>query len=59
MYGDGLLANFEGMRMVLLIGGLICVAIAVILFFAGKAKDQKMQMPAKITVNVGKLPEDV
>ena len=59
MYGDGLLANFEGMRMILLIGGLICVAIAVILFFAGKAKDQKMQMPAKITVNVGKLPEDV
>lgn len=59
VYGKGLLANFDAMRMTLMIGGLICVAIALILYFMGKAKDKKMAMPAKITVNVGKLPEEV
>lgn len=58
MYGDGLLANFEGMRMVLLVSGLVCVAIAIVLYLVGKAKDKKMAMPAKITVSVGKLPEE-
>ena len=56
-YGSGLLSDFEAMRMTLMIGGIVCVVIALILCAVAKSKDQKMAMPTKITVSVGKHAE--
>lgn len=57
-YGSGLLSSFEGMRYALLIGGIVCVAIALALYVIGKKVDEKMQMPVKVDVSIGQHPEE-
>ena len=54
MYSGGLLSSFQGMRMVLLIGGLICLAVAVALYITAAKTDKRMTMPTRTTVSVGK-----
>lgn len=58
VYGSGLLSSFEGMRMTLMIGGIVCIVIAIILNIAARSKDQKMAMPTKITVSIGKHQDE-
>ncbi|MGN0703661.1 MAG: hypothetical protein ACI4LD_03780, partial [Lentihominibacter sp.] len=58
MYGSGLLSNFDAMRMTLLIGGLICILIAAVIYLIGRKNDKKMLMPTELMVSVGKHSED-
>lgn len=59
MYGSGLLSNFDAMRMTLLIGGLICIVIAAVLYIIGRKTDKKMLMPTEIIVSIGKHSDDL
>lgn len=58
-YGGGLLGSFDGMRDALLIGGMVCLLIALVFYLAGKKKDKNMPMPVEVKVEIGRSSEDV
>ncbi|MEA4922927.1 MAG: APC family permease [Eubacteriaceae bacterium] len=47
-YGSGLLSSFYGMIQALMIGGIVCIVIAVIFWLIGRAKDKRTVMPAYV-----------
>lgn len=58
-YKSGLLSDFGAMRTTLLVGGLICIVLAIIMRIIASKVDKKMAMPTAITVSIGKHNNDL